>query len=318
MKLLFFDDFRLGVVNGDTVVDVSDVVADIPHTYPQELIRGVIERFDEYRGRLEEAAASGQGTPLANVKVRPSLPKPTNIICMAVNYLENGTRPDPAPIDTSQKSPLSVIGDVDTMILPDVAASIFEGEAELAVVIGRHTSQVSEDEAMRHVFGYTNFIDGSARGLQAISIFYRMKSRDTFAPLGPFIVTADEIADPQNLQIRLWNNGELKQDFNTSDMAHKVARCVAWVSSIHPLEAGDVIATGTNHRGLHAFQDGDRIELETEGLGRLHIAIRDDLKRRWPRETRGDRLARGLGANWIGEPPAQESGKYAPQPTAVT
>jgi 2-keto-4-pentenoate hydratase/2-oxohepta-3-ene-1,7-dioic acid hydratase in catechol pathway len=203
------------------------------------------------------------------------------------------------------------------MVLPDVPASIFEGEAELAVVIGKPASHVSEENALSHVFGYTNFIDGSARGLGGMNLFYRMKSRDTFAPIGPFIVTADEIPDPQKLQVQLWNNGELRQDFPTSDMAHPVARCIAWVSSIHPLEAGDVIATGTNHRGLHAFQDGDRIELEVQGLGRLHINVRDDLKRRWPRETRGDRLARGIGANWIGEPPAQESGKYAPEPQPV-
>jgi 2-keto-4-pentenoate hydratase/2-oxohepta-3-ene-1,7-dioic acid hydratase in catechol pathway len=317
MRLLFFDDFKLGVLNGDTVVDVSGVVRDIPHTTPQDLIHAVIERFDDHRAGLEAAARRGPGTPLAQVRVRPPLPKPANIVCMAVNYLENGTRPEPAPIDAFQKSPLSVIGDGDTMVLPDVPATIFEGEAELAVVIGKPTSHVSEAEAMGHVFGYTNFIDGSARGLGGMNMFYRMKSRETFAPIGPFIVTADEIADPQRLQIRLWNNGELRQDFNTSDMAHPVARCVAWVSSIHPLEAGDVIATGTNHRGLHAFQDGERIELEVEGLGRLHIAIRDDLKRRWPRETRGERLARGLGANWIGEPPPQQSGKYAPQPAAT-
>ena len=317
MKLLFFDDFKLGVLNGDTVVDVSDVVRDIPHLSPQDLIHGVIERFDGYRARLDEAVRGGAGIPIDRVKVRPPLPKPTNIVCMAVNYLENGTRPA-APIDAFQKSPLCVIGDGETMVLPDVPATIFEGEAELALVIGRRAAHVSEADAMRHVFGYTNFIDGSARGMQAISMFYRMKSRDTFAPIGPFIVTADEIADPMRLQIRLWNNGELKQDFNTSDMAHNIARCVSWVSSVHPLEAGDVIATGTNHRGLHAFQDGDRIELETEGLGRLHITIRDDLKRRWPRETRGERLARGLGANWIGEPPPQESGKYAPQPAPAS
>jgi 2-keto-4-pentenoate hydratase/2-oxohepta-3-ene-1,7-dioic acid hydratase in catechol pathway len=314
MKLLFFDDFKLGVLNGNNVVDVSEVARDVPRNSPQDLIRGVIERFDELRGRLQEAAGRGQGTPLAQVRVRPPLPKPANIICMAVNYLENGTRPEPAPIDAFQKSPLAVIGDGDTMVLPDVAASIFEGEAELAVVIGKPTSHVSEADALNYVFGYTNFIDGSARGLGGMNFFYRMKSRETFSPLGPFIVTADEVPDPQKLQVQLWNNGELRQDFPTSDMAHPVARCIAWVSSIHPLEPGDVIATGTNHRGLHAFQDGDRIELEVTGLGRLHINVRDELKRRWPRETRGDRLARGIGANWIGEPPAQEAGKYAPEP----
>jgi 2-keto-4-pentenoate hydratase/2-oxohepta-3-ene-1,7-dioic acid hydratase in catechol pathway len=133
-----------------------------------------------------------------------------------------------------------------------------------------------------------------------------MKSRDTFAPIGPYIVTADEIRDPQNLQIKLWVNGEIKQNFNTSDMAHKIPRCIEWVTSIHTLEPGDILATGTNHRGLNAFQDGDRVEIETEGLGRLTFNVRDDLKRKWGRETRLDRQNKGLE----GQTP-QLSGKYA-------
>src|SRR5437660_8985932 len=99
MKLLFFDDFRLGVLRGDSVVDVSDVVADIPRLTPQQLIRGVIEHFDQYRARLEQAAVTGQGEPLDYIRVRPPLPHPANIICMAVNYMENGTRSEPAPIN---------------------------------------------------------------------------------------------------------------------------------------------------------------------------------------------------------------------------
>ena len=123
---------------------------------------------------------------------------------------------------------------------------------------------------MDYIFGYTNFIDGSARGLPAGG-FFQMKSRDTFAPIGPYIVTADEIADPQKLQIRLWNNGTLMQNFNTDDMAHKIPRCIEWLTSIHTLEPGDILATGTNHRGLNPFMDGDKIELEIEGLGRLDL-----------------------------------------------
>lgn len=120
-----------------------------------------------------------------------------------------------------------------------------------------------------------------------------MKSRDTFAPIGPYLVTKDEIADPQKLPIKLWVNGELKQDFNTDDMAHNIARCIEWASSIHTLEPGDILATGTNHRGLSSFMDGDVVELETEGLGRLRFNIRDELKRTWLRETRLDRQQRG-------------------------
>jgi 2-keto-4-pentenoate hydratase/2-oxohepta-3-ene-1,7-dioic acid hydratase in catechol pathway len=308
MRLLYFDDFKLGVLKGDTVVDVSAVVADIPHTGPHDLITGLIERFDQYRGRLEQAAAQGQGAPLSSVRVRPPLPRPVNIECMAVNYMENGTLSEPAPINAFHKSPSAIIGDGDTMVLPDVPATIFEGEAELAVVIGRRASHVRAEDAMSYIFGYTNFIDGSARSLPpAGNTFYQMKSRDTFAPIGPFLVTADEIPDPQALDVKLWVNGTLKQDFNTSDMAHKIPRCIEWVSSIHALEPGDILATGTNHRGLSAFQDGDKVELEVQGLGRLHINVRDDLHRTWDRETRLDRQERGL----TGTTP-QLTGRYTP------
>jgi 2-keto-4-pentenoate hydratase/2-oxohepta-3-ene-1,7-dioic acid hydratase in catechol pathway len=309
VKLLYFDDFKLGVLKGDTVVDVSALVKDIPHIGPHDLISGLIERFADYRGRLEEAASRGSGVPVARVRVRPPLPKPYNIVAMAVNYMEDGTRSEPAPINAFHKSPSSIIGPGDTMVLPDVPATIFEGEAEMAVVIGKRATNVRAADAMSHVFGYMNFIDGSARGLPpAGNVFYQMKSRDTFCPIGPYLVTADEIPDPHKLAIKLWVNGTLMQSFNTDDMAHKIPRCIEWVTSIHTLEPGDVLATGTNHRGLSAFQNGDRIELETEGLGRLGFDVRDDLKRTWSRETRLQRQDKKL------EPATtpQLSGKYAP------
>jgi len=308
MKLLFFDDFKLGVLKGEAVIDVSDVVRDIPHTGPGDLISGLIERWADYKGRLEAAAIQGKGVSVSQVRIRPPLPKPTNIECMAVNYMEDGTRAEPAPINAFHKSPSSIIGDGDTMILPDVPATIFEGEAEMALVIGKRASNVNAADAMSYVFGYLNFIDGSARGLPpAGNTFYQMKSRDTFAPIGPFLVTADEIPDPNKLQVRLWVNGDLKQNYNTSDMAHKIPRCIEWITSIHALDPGDIVATGTNHRGLSAFQNGDLIEIETEGLGRLRFHIRDDLKRTWARETRLDRQEKGLE----GTTPQLE-GKYAP------
>jgi 2-keto-4-pentenoate hydratase/2-oxohepta-3-ene-1,7-dioic acid hydratase in catechol pathway len=308
MKILYFNDFRLGVLKGQNVVDVMDVVRDIPHTGPHNLISGLIERFAEYRGKLEQAASRAKGVPLSEVRIRPPLPKPYNIDCMAVNYMEDGTRSEPAPINAFHKSPSAVIGDGDTMVLPDVPATIFEGEAEVALVIGKRAKNVKAADAMSCIFGYMNFIDGSARGLPPSgNTFYQMKSRDTFAPIGPYIVTADEIPDPHNLQVKLWVNGEVKQNYNTSDMAHKIPRCIEWVSSIHTLEAGDILATGTNHRGLSAFQDGDTIEIEAEKLGRLKFKVQDELKRTWGRETRLDRQNKKL------EPATtpQLTGKYA-------
>src|SRR5205823_6148745 len=165
MRLLFFDDFKLGVLSGDSVIDVLAVVESVPHTGPHDLITGLIERFGAYRDRLQAAAARGGGVPLSQVRVRPPLPRPVNIECMAVNYMEDGTRSEPAPINAFHKSPSGVIGYDDTMVLPDVPASIFEGEAEVALVMRKRASHVKAADAMDYIFGYMNFIDGSARGL---------------------------------------------------------------------------------------------------------------------------------------------------------
>jgi 2-keto-4-pentenoate hydratase/2-oxohepta-3-ene-1,7-dioic acid hydratase in catechol pathway len=308
MKLAYFDDFKLGVVKGDGVVDVSAVVGDIPHTGPGDLMSGLIARFDDYRGKLEAAAEAGTAVPLSSVRIRPPLPKPGNIDCMAVNYMEDGTLTEKPQRNGFHKASSAIIGQGDTMVLPDVPATIFEGEAELALVIGKRADNVSEADAMSHVFGYLNFIDGSARGLKPDrNVFFQVKSRATFAPTGPFLITADEIEDPQNLGVKLWVNGEIKQEFNTSDMAHKLPELIAFLSSIHALEPGDLVATGTNHRGLSSFQDGDVVELEVEGLGRLKVNVRDDLKRTWSRETRLDRKNQGFDT-----PTPQLTGKYAP------
>lgn len=303
MKLTFFDDYKLGVVKGDSIVDVSAAVADVPHTSPGDLINHVIADWENLKGGIEQAARA-DGVALSSVTLQAALPAPYNTVAMAVNYMEDGTRDAPAPINAFLKSPHSIIGEGGTMVLPDVAATIFEGEAELAVVIGKRATNISEDEAYDYIFGYTNFIDGSARGVPA---FYQMKARETFAPIGPWITTADEIDDPMNLQIQLRVNGELKQNFNTNDMAHNIAKSIAWVSSIHTLEPGDILATGTNHRGLSALQGGDTVELEVEGMDTLHISIQDDLNRTWPRTTRLERQDAGLEGTV-----AQATGKYAP------
>jgi 2-keto-4-pentenoate hydratase/2-oxohepta-3-ene-1,7-dioic acid hydratase in catechol pathway len=115
--------------------------------------------------------------------------------------------------------------------------------------------------------------------------------------------------DPQNLPVKLTVNGELKQDFNTNDMAHDIARCIEWASSVHTLEPGDILATGTNHRGLSSFMDGDQIALEVRGLGALQFNVRDSVQpaRKWLRETRQNRKEKSLEG-----PTPQVSGKYAP------
>ena len=283
MKLVMFNDFVPGVLDGSRVVDVTPAVGEIPHMSPQELMSGIIADFDSLRGRLEDFVSSADGVDRTEVRLRPPLPKPTQIVAMAANYMEHGARSAPAPINAFLKSPNSIIGDGDTLVLPDAPAAIFHHEAELGVVIGSEAAHVDAKDAYRHIFGYVNFIDGSARGLGGNS-FFQGKSWDTFGPVGPCIVTADEIDDPQSLNVRLWVNGRLRQDFSTGDMAYDIARCIEWASGITTLEPGDILATGTNHQGLGAMQDGDVIEMHVDGLDKLTISVRDDLKREWSRE----------------------------------
>ena len=106
MKILFFDDFKLGILKGDQVVDVSAVVADIPRLGPHDLINGLITHFEAYRPKIEAFVRDATGVPVASVRIRPPLPKPGHIDCMAVNYMEDGTRSEPAPINAFQKAPL--------------------------------------------------------------------------------------------------------------------------------------------------------------------------------------------------------------------
>ena len=308
MKLCYFNDFRLGVVKGDQVVDITDAVKDLPHRDTRDLIAGVIEHWGKYKSKVEAAANAGKGVALSSVRLRAPVPRPGNIDCMAVNYMEDGTLKEKPAINAFHKASSCVIGEGDTMVLPDVPASIFEGEAELALIISKRAVNVKAADYKQYIFGYTCFIDGSARGLPPPgNVFFQMKSRDTFCPLGPWIVTADEIADPQKLNIELKNNGVSMQKFNTDDMAHQIPRVIEWLSSIHTLEPGDVVATGTNHRGLNSFMDGDKIELTIEKVGTLKFNVKDELKRTWARTTRSQHKDKG------GEGPhtPQTGGKYA-------
>jgi 2-keto-4-pentenoate hydratase/2-oxohepta-3-ene-1,7-dioic acid hydratase in catechol pathway len=296
MKLVFFNEFKLGVVKGQDVVDISEVVKDIPRVGPGDLMSRLIENFDDYRAAIESAASSGKGVPLESVRLRAPLPKPGKILCMAGNYLENGTLTEPRPINGFLKNRNAVIGDGDTVILPPAPVTIFHHEAEAGLVIGKRASKVKAEDAYDYIFGYMNVIDVSARGLgpEGMDAFFMGKSWHSFAPIGPYLVTAEEVSDPQDMHIQLWVNGDLRQDYSTSDMGHKIPETIEWASSIATLNPGDVLFLGTNHQGLGSLQDGDQIEMGIEGLGRIHLNINENLKREWPRgvdRSVADRIA---------------------------
>ena len=156
------------------------------------------------------------------------MPQLGKLVCMAGNYMESGTIPKAYDVDAFLKAPSSIIGKGDTVVLPNIPADVFHHESELGVVIGKTASKVSAANALDHVFGYLNFMDVSARGISpnGNNSFWWQKSWDTFGPIGPWILTSDDVPNPQNLDIRLWNNGDLRHNFNTSDMARSVGEVI--------------------------------------------------------------------------------------------
>ena len=286
MKLVFFNDFQLGVLEDDQVINISSLTNQIPSSTPQQLMSDLILQFSTLKPDIERIMKESQGIPISEVRIRPPLPKPGKIICAAVNYMEFGTRP-PSSLEAFIKSSNSVIGNGDTVELPNIPATIFHHEAELAVVIGKIAKNIKASQSMEYIFGYTNFMDVSARGFTPLGpgkvSFFMVKSSDTFGPMGPCIVTADEINDPHDLDIKLWNNGELRHDFNTSDMGNKIPALIEYCSSITTLEPGDIISTGTNHQGIGAIQDGDQLVMQIREIGQLTVSVTDSQKRSWPR-----------------------------------
>ena len=153
-------------------------------------------------------------------------------------------------------------------------------------MINGPAKSVSQDDYLKAIFGYTCLIDVSARA-EGRSTWradsWMGKSFDTFAPICPCIVTADEIPDPNNLAVKFWNNGDLRHDYNTDDMGHRAPELIAFATTIMTLNSGDVIACGTNHEGIGPLQDGEVAEIEIQGIGRMSVNVSDPLKREWER-----------------------------------
>jgi len=280
MKLALVDEYDPAVVVGQAVVKIDDVVPEISDLMPRDRMPYIIENFDLLEPRLRPLE-SKSGVPLSSVRLCAPLPQPSKIICALGNYREGMEHT--SPLDMFLKAPSAVIGPGETIVLPDADVKKVHHEAELGVVIGSQVhGKLNEDEAMAAVFGYTAFIDVSGRNFGAASFIG--KSFDTFAPLGPWIVTRDEISDVQSLDVKLWVDGELRQNYNTSDMEHPVAELVAWCANVMTLTPGDLITCGTNHSGLGYLQDGEHVEMLIEGLGgSLVNDVRDPLGRKWPK-----------------------------------
>ena len=289
MKLVLFQIRGNGEALPGLLTDrgVVSIASAVKSSYtPQLTMQGIIDGFDGLRPALEGLAEDGEAQPLPAVKLLPPLPRPGKILCCIANYWEHAQR-EARALNMFLKNPEAVIGPGDTILLPEFTEPwIFMHEAELAIVIKGPAKNVSQANWRSAVFGYTCLIDVTGRGegrktWKAGS--WLGKSFDTFAPIGPCIATADEIPEPNDVIVRLWNDGQLRHNYNTDDMEHRVPELIQFATTVMTLNSGDLIACGTNHEGLGAVQDGETVEIEIQGIGRMSLKVKDPLKRTWKR-----------------------------------
>ncbi len=248
MRLVTFEHSsgrRIGVVRDESLVDLHEADATLPTDMKSLLALG-----DEGLARAKAAAERGQLQPLADVRLIAPVPNPQKILCVGANYAdhaaESGMAIPDEPIIFS-KPPTALCGPDDTILLPKIGAKV-DYEAELVVVIGRQGKNVPQGQAMQHVAGYCCGHDVSARDWQKGKPGGQWtlgKGFDTFAPLGPYLVTPDEVGDPNNLRVQFRLNGETMQDSNTSQFIFQVDFLIAYISNVMTLTPGDLLYTGT-------------------------------------------------------------------------
>jgi 2-keto-4-pentenoate hydratase/2-oxohepta-3-ene-1,7-dioic acid hydratase in catechol pathway len=268
---------RLGVAVGDHYVPAADVDPNLATI--QDLLDDVDGALGVLTTETAQAAFHSGGRPLTGVTVTAPIPRPGKVVCVGQNYREHLDEQDvdaPESPALFSKWPSCVIGPGDEIRWDPALTSQVDWEAELGVVIGRAARHVPVDMALDHVLGYTCLNDVSARDLQFGDLQWtRGKSLDTFCPMGPVLVTTDEIVDPQELDIECVVSGEVMQSSNTSQMFYGVAEIISFCSDAFTLEPGDVIATGTPG-GVGIFRDeprllgdGDVVTVRIEDIGEL-------------------------------------------------
>jgi 2-keto-4-pentenoate hydratase/2-oxohepta-3-ene-1,7-dioic acid hydratase in catechol pathway len=305
MKLVSFSNTairkpRIGIVQDNEVVDVDLAARALKMITPDQMLdfitnyehamQDVREIFNKVAGRrlseVKTFEAIGAVHKLSEVQLAAPIPRPRkNIMCLGWNYAEHQKEtaqlrgqaaavPEYPVIFT--KAPTTANGPYGDIVIDPSVSEQIDWEAELAVIIGKGGKNIREEDALSHVFGYTVLNDVTARDLQSRhKQFFKGKSIDGYCPMGPWIVTADEIPDPQQLPLRLHVNGVIKQESNTSEMVFTVRKIIAVLSLGMTLEPGDIIATGTPSgvgfaRNPPEFlKAGDVVETEIDGIGLL-------------------------------------------------
>lgn len=273
------NELRAGVAGSGKLID-AEKAGSYPTSTRAILARGM---FEKLMADATTALTGGDAVALDSVRLGPPIPDPDKIICLGANYKahaeEAGLKPSAEPI-LFPKYRNSLIGPYDDIVVPKVAAEKVDYEVELAVIIGKRARDVAEKDALSYVAGYAAFNDVSARDLQMqTSQWASGKAIDTFAPMGPGIVPAAEVGDPQNLVLKTRVNGQELQNDNTGLMIFNIAYTIAFITGFMTLEPGDIIATGTpagvgfTRKPPIRLVDGDIVEVEIEKIGALRNKV---------------------------------------------
>lgn len=279
MKLVTFEidgEKKVGAVREDEVVCLNEVLNQ-PDLTMLQLVEKGLDYVKEIEGKVQ-SADHRTVFEWSEVSIKAPIENPGKVVCVGNNYMdhcrEQNVKPPKKPLIFS-KWPSCIVGPNDRIVLPKESKQV-DYEAELGAVIAKQGKNIKPESALDHVFGYIIVNDISARDVQfSDGQWVRGKSFDTFAPCGPYLVTADEIGDPQNLSIQTRVNGQTLQDSNTREMIFNVAHIISYLSKGFTFESGDLLATGTPH-GVGVFrdpqvflEDGDEVTIEIEGLGSL-------------------------------------------------
>jgi 2-keto-4-pentenoate hydratase/2-oxohepta-3-ene-1,7-dioic acid hydratase in catechol pathway len=279
MKFATFDRDRVGIIDGNDIVDLTSLVGAEESSWPPVRMVRLIAGFDELRGRIQGLLRSGPRKPLSSVRLECPVQWPNKVIAFPANYhdhikeMKEGTGLISTFTASGQgfflKANSSLSGPNDPIVLPDLPEREVHHECELAVIIGKGGLNIPSDRAMDHVFGYSCLVDVVVRGKEERVM---RKSFDSFCPMGPWIATRDEVARPDDIDLKLSINGELRQSANTRDLIVSIPEMIRMASAVMTLQPGDVIASGTP-AGVGPIRGGDRLDIEVAGVGSMSLPV---------------------------------------------
>jgi 2-keto-4-pentenoate hydratase/2-oxohepta-3-ene-1,7-dioic acid hydratase in catechol pathway len=276
MKIAVFNENRLGIVEDNQLYDVTESV-DWDSTNVQASMENLMENFNDYRGKIESRKSGSQVYKVKDVKLQAPVPNPSKIIAAPVNYLKhqdemnkefNNAKHTVEILKLFLKAPSSIIGPEETVLLP-YKDRRHDHEAEVAFVIGKKAKDIKASQASDYIFGYCGLMDMTLRGEEERTF---RKSFDTFTPIGPWIVTSDEIGDPHDLEMDLWVNEDHRQSTNTKLLILDCYKCLEIASHNMTLLPGDIITTGTPD-GVGPITKGDKVTLKIERIGEFSVSV---------------------------------------------